>query len=149
MSSFKVEQKQIERIAILTTRLYNNDSCLRYKYPNLSNILCYIYDLTKLNYASVNYQYNDKSDRREELKPIDESLDMILTNTTNNRMYRSELNRYDLISLNNLLRGLNYQIELNFNDNILKDLYDSILRNLCYILTDDVPETIKDFDRWI
>lgn len=147
MSSFKVAPEKIKRIGELTARLYNNDSVLRYKYQNFSQIMMYLYDLTKINYASVNYQYNDSSNRREELKPVDEYLENICVNVTDKGMYRASLTRYDLLSLNNLLRGLNYQIELRYDDRILKDLFDSILRNLCYILTDEVEG--ESVDRWV
>lgn len=102
-----------------------------------------IYNLYKLNVASVNLQYRDKQVNRV-YDDYDNNIGGI--DTIMDRMYNTMLSTNDLIGLYNAYRCLNYQIELSYDKNFVDIIQKHIAKNLIYKLTDD--DNNNTFNHW-
>lgn len=141
VSSFICSKEHFKKVRDLTYYLIKCNRHYVYwenvKIPNDSDdsILNYvnnnIYELIKLSFASVNYQYN------EEGKITEEYYKMLEEKPTEKFCYNDyTLTANDLIGLYNAYKCINYQIELNYNTNFINNIKILISDSLMYKLKD-------------
>lgn len=102
-----------------------------------------IYDLYKLNVASVNLQYREKQVNRvcEDYDNNIGGVDSIL-----DRNFNTMLSKNDLLGLYNAYTCLNYQIELSYDKKFVDIIQKHIAKNIIRELTDnDLNDT---FNHW-
>ena len=101
-----------------------------------------IYNLYKLNVASVNLQYREKQVNRV-YEDYDNNIGTV--NSIMDRSCNTMLSKNDLIGLYNAYRCLNYQIELYYDKTFIDIIQKHIAKNIIYKLNDDDNDT---FNRW-
>lgn len=97
-----------------------------------------IYKLFELNYASVNYQYNDKEDKRG-YEIYKENIEKVPFERYN------LLSLYDLTGLYNAYNCLDYQIELSHDTRFMDIIKKHIANNIVEKLTDEYFDYVN---RW-
>lgn len=148
MSSFKCSDSHFIKLRDYTYSFIMSDRCTLIEFnmdynmeeKDIKNFVNHnIYNLFKLNYASVNIQYNDKDDKR-----VNDLYDEFIDIMPFKRYY--VLSLYDLISLYNAYSCLSYQIELEFDTRFMDIVRKHIANKIVEKLSDEHSDYINKWE---
>lgn len=151
MSSFICGNNHYKKVKQLTYKLIKSDRYILMEFgmdynssdETIQNFVNNnIYQLYKLNVASVNLQYRDKQINRV-YEDFDNNIgnDFILVGS-------SSMRKEDLIGLYNAYNCINYQIELDYNTKFIDIIKKHIASNLIRELTDNYNDQGIDVNGW-
>lgn len=150
MSSFKCSDYHFKQLRqktynlILADRYILYDFNLDYNLPKeeIKRFIDHnIYELYKINVASVNLQYRDTQINRVYDDYINNIGDI---NTIQDRYSNTMLSKNELIGLYNAYSCLNYQIELSYN----KDFIDKIQKHIAINLIRKLSVENEEVNQW-